>query len=349
MIVHARDASGRSTPTTASVHASPSAGECGVKDQVSRSGPSIPPRCALVGPTASGKTALAVALARDLTGVELVSVDAMAVYRGLDIGTAKPTAAERAGVVWHLVDLVEPSEEFSVARFQAAAEAAFEEIASRGHVALLVGGTGLYHRAVVDGLELPGRFPPLAAELEREARAPGGAEALYARLSALDPLAASRILPGNLRRIVRALEVCLGTGRPFSSFGPGLGSYDERDVACFGLRPERVELDARIATRLDEQLAVGFLDEVRALMAAGGLSRTARQALGYRELLDHLEGRTDLETARRLTVSRTRAFARRQESWFRRDPRITWLEGDATDAFDTLKLALVDLGARTRG
>lgn len=333
----------RADPAAIAGHASSSAGECGDKDQVSRSGsPPGPRHLAIVGPTASGKTALAVALAREHGGVELVSVDAMAVYRGLDIGTAKPTAGERAGVTWHLLDLVEPGQEFSVADFQAAGRASIAGIEARRHVAVLVGGTGLYHRALLDDLALPGRYPAVAAQLEHDADA-GGLARLYERLGALDPLAASRIEPGNRRRIVRALEVTIGSGRPFSSYGPGLAAYGATRFVQAGLALERGELDRRIAARLEKQLARGFLDEVRLLAARpGGLARTARQALGYRELLAHLEGATSLHEAVAATLRRTRAFARRQERWFRRDPRVQWLDAAQPDMLP----AVVDLLAR---
>ncbi|MEA2826882.1 MAG: tRNA dimethylallyltransferase [Actinomycetota bacterium] len=288
---------------------------------------------ALVGPTASGKSALALEVARHLPGVELVSVDSMQVYRGMDIGTAKPTSAERDEIPHHLLDRAEPTEDFSVARFQAEAEDAIAAIEARGHRALLVGGTGLYLQAVVDGLRLPGQWPDVRAGLEAELEADDadGAEreasavgAMHRRLADADPVAAARIEPGNARRIVRALEVTLGSGRPFSSFGPGLDAYPRSTrFRLAGVWLPRDVLNRRIEERYGAQLADGFLDEVRAL--PDGLSRTARQALGYRELLDHLHGKTTLADAVDEAVRRTRAFARRQRSWFRRDPRITWL------------------------
>lgn len=287
---------------------------------------------AIVGATATGKTALALALAQRLGDLELVSIDAMAVYRHLDIGTAKPNRIERAAARWHLLDLADPEEEFSVARFQRAARVALGEIASRRHRPLLVGGTGLYHRAVLDDLALPGRYPAVAAELWAEVEAAGDSEGLHARLSRLDPLAAARIEPRNARRVVRALEVTLGSGRPFSASGPGLERYGETPFVQIGLRIERAELDRRIAARLDAQLAAGWIEETAALAARpGALSRTAAQALGYRQLLDHLAGRCSLEAAREQILHRTRAFARRQESWFRRDPRVRWLDGTDPD------------------
>jgi len=282
---------------------------------------------ALLGPTASGKSALALALARRRPKAELVSVDSMCVYRGMDIGTAKPSAAERAEVPYHLLDLVGPEEEFTVRRFQAEARAALEAIEGRGHRGLLVGGTGLYLRAVIDGLDVPGRWPDVAVALEAEAGEPGGVGRLHARLAALDPVAAARMDPGNRRRVVRALEVTVGSGRSFSSFGPGLETYPPSPFRLVGLRLDPATSDSRVEGRFRELLARGLLDEVRGLARVpGGLSRTARQALGYRELLAHVEDGVPLDQAVDEAVRRTRAFARRQWAWFRRDPRICWLD-----------------------
>ncbi|HZP29689.1 MAG TPA: tRNA (adenosine(37)-N6)-dimethylallyltransferase MiaA [Acidimicrobiia bacterium] len=285
---------------------------------------------ALVGPTASGKSDLAVAVACAFGDVEIVSVDSMQVYRGLDIGTAKPTPDERARVAHHLVDVADPSETWTVARFQAAARSAVADIEARGRRALLVGGTGLYVQAVVDDLTFPGEDLDLRAELEAWTAEPGGVAAAYAELAALDPVAAGRIDPHNVRRIVRALEVIRITGRPFSSFGPGVATYGEPvfPVSMVGVWSPRAELARRIARRFALMRARGLVDEVRALAAPGGpgLSRTARQAIGYREVLAHLEGsEPSLDAAFETAVRRTRAFARRQRMWFRRDPRITWL------------------------
>ena len=282
---------------------------------------------ALVGPTASGKSALALTLARRRPEAELVSVDSMCVYRGMDIGTAKPSAAERDEVPYHLLDLVDPDEEFTLRRFQAEARGALAGIEERGRRALLVGGTGLYLRVVVDRLTVPGRFPEKAAALEEEADGSGGTERLHARLVELDPVAAARMEPTNRRRVVRALEVTLGSGRPFSSFGPGLDAYPPTPFTLVGVRLDQAVHDARIEERFRGLLERGFLDEVGALARRpGGLSRTARQALGYRELLAHVEQGAPLERAVDEAVRRTRAFARRQWAWFRRDPRICWLD-----------------------
>jgi tRNA dimethylallyltransferase len=248
----------------------------------------------------------------------------MAVYRGLDIGTETPP---RSAASWHLLNIADPAEDFSVAQFQDAARAVLAQIHSRGHRAILVGGTGLYHRAAVDGLELPGRYPEVARELEIEASTPEGLASLYESLAALDPLAASRIEPGNRRRIVRALEVTVGAGRRFSSFGPGLGHYPVTGPRLAGLSLERPEIDRRLAERLDAELAAGWLEEVARLAShPGGLSRTARQAIGYRELLAHLEDGLPLQVAKTEILRRLKAFARRQEAWFHRDPRVKWFQ-----------------------
>jgi tRNA dimethylallyltransferase len=277
----------------------------------------------LVGATASGKSSLAMALARRDPAWELVSVDSMQVYRGMDIGTAKPTAAEQAEVPHHLLDLLDPWEDGTVAWFQPRAMAAVADIEARGHRALLVGGTALYVQAIVDELDIPGQFPEVRAELE----ANPDTTALHARLAALDPVAASRMEPQNRRRVVRALEVTVGSGRPFSSYGPGLDAHPPTPFVMVGLRRTSADLQARIAARYDAQLAAGFVGEVRRLHAdPRGISRTAAQALGYKELQEHLAGDLSLDAAVDLAVHRTARFARRQRAWFRRDPRITWLD-----------------------
>ena len=275
---------------------------------------------AIVGPTASGKSALALEVACAFDDVELVSVDSMQVYRGLDIGTAKPSPAERAQVPHHLIDVAEPTEEWSVARFQEEARAAVADIEARGKRALLVGGTGLYVQAVVDPLT----FPPENRAVRDEILARTGD--LYADLQCLDPDAAASIEPGNTRRIARALEVIEITGRPFSSFGAGLQAYGATvfPVRIAGVWLPRDVLNARISARVTAMRDAGLVDEVRALRDRGALSRTAAQAIGYREVLDHLDGNTELDAALEATAVRTRRFARRQRMWFRRDPRISW-------------------------
>jgi tRNA dimethylallyltransferase len=281
---------------------------------------------ALLGVTASGKSEAALDLARRRGDCEIVSVDSMCVYRGMDIGTSKPSREARAAVPHHLVDLVDPGEDFTLARFQRAARDALAGIEARGHHALLVGGTGLYLRAVVDDLTIPGRYPDVAAALEAELD-DGRAEPadLHARLAVLDPVGARRMEPTNRRRVVRALEVTLGAGRPYSEFGPGLEAYPAADVPQVGLSLPSEVTDDRIARRFAAMLAAGLVDEVRELLAPPGrMSRAARQALGYREILAHVEEGRPLDECAEEAVRRTRQFARRQASWFRRDPRIAW-------------------------
>ena len=277
---------------------------------------------ALVGPTGSGKSSLALGVARTFGDVEIVSVDSMQVYRGMDVGTAKATPAERAEVPHHLLDLAEPDERFTVARFQAEADKVIAEIEGRGHRALLVGGTGLYLQAVVDRLAVPGEWPDVRSELDAEAAATG-TEGLHRQLTLVDPKAAARIEPSNRRRVVRALEVTLGSGRPFSSFGPGIDAYPSTPFRMTGVWLPRAVLGRRIDARLRAQVDAGFVEEATAL--APRMSATARQALGYKELLEHVAGDCTLDEALTAAGRRTRAFSRRQRMWFRRDPRITWL------------------------
>jgi tRNA dimethylallyltransferase len=292
---------------------------------------------AIVGATATGKTALAVALARREPSIELVSIDAYACYRRLDIGTAKPTPDERDGLRWHLIDLVDPTEEFSITQFAAAAKAALAGIASRVGSACFVGGSGLYLRAVLDDLTPPPRFPEVGAELEAEATDAAALAAMHRRLAEIDPLAASRMEPTNRRRILRALEVAVGTGRPFSSFGPGLGVYPEISCRLIGLNFDRDELEGRLAARLADQLERGFLEEVRALLEDQvKLSRTAAQAIGYRELAQVVAGSMTLRDASVEILRRSRQLARRQMAWLRRDPRILWVDGSRGDLVEYL-------------
>jgi len=299
---------------------------------------------AIVGPTATGKSSLAIELARSLGCVEIVSVDSMAVYREMDLATAKPSAALREEFPHHLIDLLDPSDDCSVSYFQLEARAAIAGIHARGKVPLLVGGTGLYHRSVIDNLEIPGQWPEIRRQLDDQLLEQGSLAEMYQRLESVDPQAASRIEPENGRRIARALEVIEGSGRLFSSFGPGLTDYPESSVTQIGIDRELDLLDQAVETRVDEWVEAGLLDEMRGLAArADGLSRTARQAIGYRECLDWLE----LDEDRRppfavpiaATVARSRSLLRRQRSWFRRDPRISWAE--STDqAYETASRAI---------
>ncbi len=312
---------------------------------------------AIVGPTASGKSAVALAVAAAHDDIEIVSLDSMQVYRGMDIGTAKPSVADREAVPHHLIDVVDPDEEWSVTETQVAARAAIADIETRGRRALLVGGTGLYVRAVVDGLQVPPRNAQARAALEVETATEAGLANAYARLTAVDPVAAARIEPGNSRRIVRALEVVESTGQRFSSFGAGLTEYGAPvfDVGLVGVWLPRAELGHRIDARFAAMRTAGLEAEVRALTDRAGrrdesfddslqrraeLSRTAGQAIGYKEVLAHLNGEIPtLEEAFDLAIRRTRQFARRQRVWFRRDPRIRWI-GTARNPDDLAPVVL---------
>jgi tRNA dimethylallyltransferase len=262
-----------------------------------------------------------------LGDVEIVSLDSMQVYRGLDVGTAKPTVAERAAVPHHVIDVVEPTEEWSAMRHQAAARAAVAGIEARGKRALLVGGTGLYVQAVVDDLRFPGEDPDLRAELEAATAEPGGVAAAYDELRRRDPDAAEKIDPHNARRIVRALEVIRLTAKPFSSFGAGLDQFGPTafPVRMGGIWVPRDVLNARIAERFAAMRDAGLVDEVQRLLDGPPLSRTAEQAIGYKEIIGAISDHGSLDEALDTAVRRTRSFARRQRRWFRRDPRITWL------------------------
>lgn len=281
----------------------------------------VEPSVVVLGATASGKSDVAMAVATSMAGVRIVAADAMQVYRGMDIGTAKPSVEDRGRVVHHCVDLVEATERHTVADWMAALESARSEIAATGDKAILVGGTGLYVTAAVDGLEMPGEWPEIRADIDAEP----DTEELHRRLAAADPRAAAKIEPGNRRRIVRALEVVIGSGRPFSSFGEGVASFPPVQVRLVGIRWDRDRLRARIATRVRRMVSDGLVDEVRGLLTRG-ISHTARQALGYKEIIDHLEGRCDLESAIDAVILRTGQFAVRQERWYRRDPRIEWID-----------------------
>ena len=293
-------------------------------------------RIGLVGATGVGKTGLALELARAEPRLALFSCDSMAVYRGMDLGTAKPGAEQLAGLAYRLVDLADPGEEFSVADYQRAAEAA-EAALEPGQVALYVGGTGLYVSAIFDRLAIPPSDPEARASIEAELAVAGAAE-MHRRLAEADPLAASRIEPGNARRIVRALEVISITGRRFSSFGPGLSAYHEPGGRLFGLQMDFELLDRRIEARVTELLELGWLEECERLLEAGPLSRTASQAIGYQELFSVVRGETGLAEAVPAIVRRTRRLARRQRSWFRRDPRISWYDDPAELGMELLEL-----------
>lgn len=298
------------------------------------------PVVAVVGATAAGKTSLSIELAQALGG-EVINTDAMQVYRGMDIGTAKATAEERHGVPHHLLDVLDISEPLSVAEFQERARLLIASLRSAGRTPVLVGGSALYTRAILDRFEFPGTDPLVRARLEEEL-AQVGAVAMHERLRAVDPEAASRILVDNARRTVRALEVVELTGRPFSASLPTLEYADPRTIQI-GVDIDRPTLDARIAARVQAMFEAGFVDEVAALVAHGLLeSRTAAVAIGYREVAAALAGELTLEEARERTVVATRRFARRQDAWFRKDPRIVWV---AYDAPDRLQRALEAIAA----
>lgn len=280
----------------------------------------------VVGPTASGKSDVAMALAAAAPDGEIVAADSMQVYRRMDIGTGKPTADDRRAVVHHGLDLVDPASDFTVAEYVAAVDPRVRSLLARGGRPVVVGGTGLYLRALTDVLDIPGRWPVVRAALETELGRVGAA-ALHARLADLDPNAASRIEPDNSRRTIRALEVTLGGGRRFSDYGPGLDTYPSLAATIIGLRWPRHILRARIAARVRSMLAAGWLDEADALRHEP-LSRSARHALGYAELFAHLRGECSLDAATDDIVLRTGQFAVRQERWFRRDPRIRWIDID---------------------
>jgi tRNA dimethylallyltransferase len=295
------------------------------------------PVVAVVGPTGTGKSALGVALAHALGG-EVVNCDSMQLYRGMDIGTAKLAPAEREGVPHHLLDVWDVTQSASVAEYQRLARAAIDDVARRGRVPLLVGGSGLYVRAALEEFEFPGTDPALRSRLEEELEAVGPAP-LHARLTAADPRAAARILPSNGRRIVRALEVIELTGEPFTAALPDpTPAYPAVQIGV-DLDPD--ELDARISARVDRMWVAGLVDEVRTL-AERGLreGRTASRALGYQQVLAHLDGRWSSDEARLRTIAATRRFVRRQRSWFRRDPRVIWLDGARPDLADAALAAV---------
>ncbi|MGE5286496.1 MAG: tRNA (adenosine(37)-N6)-dimethylallyltransferase MiaA [Micromonosporaceae bacterium] len=288
------------------------------------------PACviAIVGPTAAGKSALSVELAREIGG-EVVNADSMQLYRGMDIGTAKLTQAERRGVPHHLLDVWDVREPASVAEYQRLARETIDAVIARGAAPILVGGSGLYVRAALDNLSFPATDPLVRERLEAELTE-HGSSAMHERLSRLDAAAAAAILPGNGRRIVRALEVIELSGRPFTATLPAYESvYPSVQI---GLEVPREELDARITSRVAGMWAAGFVDEVRRLEAAGlRTGRTASRALGYAQVLKFLAGDWSQDRAQEETVLATRRFARRQLSWFKRDPRVRWLDAREPD------------------
>jgi tRNA dimethylallyltransferase len=278
---------------------------------------------ALVGPTAAGKSELAIDIAQSINA-EIVSIDSAIVYKGMDIGTDKPSPELLQTVRHHMIDVVEPSRTLTVAEFRRMARLAIDEIASRGRVPLLVGGSGLYFRAVVDPLDFPPSDPEARLRVEKEIDSP------YETLRRVDPEAATRIDPNNTRRLTRALEVIEITGRPFSSFRTAWDEYRSiYDLRVAGITWPRDELDRRINGRVDDQIMSGLVEEVKVLMSRGlRESLTSVQALGYSQILEHLEGNLTLEEAVDRIKARTRRYARRQMTWFRADPRVEWFDSD---------------------
>ncbi len=295
------------------------------------------PVLAVVGPTGTGKSDLSVALARHLGG-EIINADSMQFYRGMDIGTAKLPEAERGGIPHHLLDILDVTEEASVSAFQAQAREAIDQIRARGRYPILVGGSGLYVRAALDVLEFPGTDPQLRQRIEAELESEGF-EALRERLRTVDAVSAGRL--GDARRVVRALEVHELTGRPFSSFMPSR-TYHQPAIQL-GLDVERPLLHERLALRVDRMVQHGLLEEVRALDAAGlRTGRTASRALGYAQFLKVLDGLWSTEQAVEDTVVATRQFARRQLTWFRADPRVTWLDAQDPNLLQSALTAILD-------
>jgi tRNA dimethylallyltransferase len=294
---------------------------------------------AVVGPTAVGKSRVAFEVAQRL-GAEIISIDSMQIYQGMDVGTAKPSAAERGRVPHHLVDVRLPSDVVTVAEFQALARAAISDVTARGRLPLLVGGSGLYFRAVVDDL----RFPPTSVEVRGSLEAETqriGAEALHARLRELDPAAAAKVEPANARRTIRALEVIELTGRPFSENARGWEAYESRyDLAVAGLRRPRPELFDRIERRVQTMLEAGLVEEVSGLRVRLGL--TAGRALGYRQLIE-AEPDAPLAEVAGAIARATKRFARRQESWFSSDPRIRWFDAAHADVAEEITMFLEPL------
>lgn len=293
---------------------------------------------ALLGPTASGKSSLAIETALHLGAqgrpAEVVNADSMLVYRGMDIGTAKPGPAERRGVAHHLIDIMEVTETATVAQFQQLARATIADCHRRRVIPILTGGSALYLRAILDDFTFPGTDPQLRAQLEQEL-AHRGPYPLHQRLAQLAPDTARQILPGNGRRIVRALEVVELTG----SYQPRLPAYHYvlDSVVAFGLRIDRAEMDRRIDSRVDAMWQAGLVDEVRRLVRVGlRQGRTASRGLGYAQVLEYLDQTVTEDQARQLTKAGTRRFARKQLGWWRRDPRITWLDASTQPSSETI-------------
>lgn len=283
----------------------------------------LPPALVILGPTASGKSDVAMHIATSHGGFEIVAADSMQVYRGMDIGTAKPTADDQQKVPHHGIDIADPWCDFSVAQFLQHIEVARESMMQRSTRELIVGGTGLYVTALVDGLNMPGQWPEIREELENNE----DTAALFAELQSRDPLAASRMEPNNRRRIIRALEVCRGSGTTFSSFGSGITQFPDTTTVMVGIKWDRAALRKRIEQRVRVMMERGLVEEVQNLLAhPHPLSKTAYQALGYKEVIEGLAAGDSVDTMAATITLRTQQFAVRQERWYRRDPRIHWVQ-----------------------
>lgn len=294
----------------------------------------------IVGATATGKSDLAVTLAEQLKG-EVVNADSMQLYRGMDIGTAKLSIQDRRGVVHHLIDVLEVTQDSSVAQYQTMARAKIEELQRANTPVIVVGGTGLYVKAILDDLNFPERDPEIRERLQLESEAIG-AIALHERLAKLDPAAAAAIPAQNVRRVVRALEVIEITGKPFTANLPREASTRYPAAKQFGLVMDRENLDERISKRVEGMWKSGFVDEVKGLVEIGlREGKTAQAALGYSQILQFLDGEISEATAKDETKRATRQYARRQETWFSRDGRITWLKGDLSDRLEKITSTII--------
>jgi tRNA dimethylallyltransferase len=294
----------------------------------------------IVGATATGKSDLAVTLAEQLKG-EVVNADSMQLYRGMDIGTAKLSIQDRRGVVHHLIDVLEVTQDSSVAQYQTMARAKIDELQRANTPVIVVGGTGLYVKAILDDLNFPERDPEIRERLQLESEAIG-AIALHERLAKLDPAAAAAIPAQNVRRVVRALEVIEITGKPFTANLPRDASTRYPAAKQFGLVMDRENLDERISKRVEGMWKSGFVDEVKGLVEIGlREGKTAQAALGYSQILQFLDGEISEATAKDETKRATRQYARRQETWFSRDGRITWLKGDLSDRLEKITSTII--------
>ncbi len=288
----------------------------------------VPPLLVIVGPTATGKTAVAVEVAKKING-EIISADSMLIYRYMNIGTAKPAMEERQGIPHYMIDIIDPGEQYSVALFQQQAEKHIYEITAKDKLPLLVGGTGLYVRSVIDDYDFTftGTDTALRRRLQNEAEA-HGVEAVYRQLIEVDPATAARLHPNNLKRVIRALEVYHQTGRPVSSFqNRDQQPRPKYNLLMFGLNMNRQALYKMIEERVDKMLSAGLVEEVQQLLDRGyGPELVSMQGLGYKEIIPYLKGRIALEEAVLLLKRNTRRFAKRQMTWFKHDQRVNWID-----------------------